>query len=67
MVVVQEKYGPKREDWLMAPRPPCRSFCIQVATVCANAPEFIQTCDEIKCPQIDGTCTPGEFIYLYAQ
>ncbi len=27
--------------------------------MCANAPEFIQTCKEIQCPQTDGACTPG--------
>lgn len=44
----------------VAIRAPCRSFCVQVATVCANDPTFIQTCDRINCPPIDDSCTSGE-------
>lgn len=44
----------------VAPRPPCKSFCVQIATVCANDPDyFIQTCNEIKCPPTQDQCTPG--------
>ncbi len=41
-----------------APRPPCRSFCVQVATVCANNKEFAQLCANIACPPEEEECTP---------
>eukprot|EP01038_Epipyxis_sp_PR26KG_P004907 gene4907-6870_t len=39
-----------------APRPPCKSFCVQVATVCANERDYIHTCNNIVCPQNQGEC-----------
>lgn len=30
--------------------------------VCANEMDFIQTCDEIECPQPDGQCTSDPVI-----
>jgi hypothetical protein len=46
----------------VAPRPPCKSFCVQIATVCANDPDyFIQTCNGIKCPPTQDQCTPGKY------
>lgn len=42
----------------IAPRPPCRSFCVQVAEVCANDPLFIQICNNIACPPMEDECTP---------
>lgn len=57
--IFQEDYTPpKVEDQLIAPRPPCRSFCVQIATVCANDPLFVLTCGEIKCPPTEQACTP---------
>jgi hypothetical protein len=43
---------------VLAPRPPCRSFCIQVAEVCANDPQFLQLCYDIECPPTADDCTP---------
>lgn len=34
-------------------------LCDQVATVCANDPTFIQTCNRIACPPTAAECTPG--------
>lgn len=36
------------------------SSYIQVVTVCANSPDLLQTCNQIKCDEdtLDGTCTP---------
>jgi hypothetical protein len=46
---------------VLAPRPPCKSFCVQIAEVCANDPLFfIQTCEQIVCPPPVGVeCTSG--------
>jgi hypothetical protein len=49
-----------QQDTKLAPRPPCRTFCTQVASVCANSPTFIQTCLEIACPPTETTCTPSK-------
>lgn len=46
----------------VAPRQPCRSFCIQVATLCANDENFMQTCLDIACPLDEGSCTPDPLI-----
>lgn len=43
---------------LIAPRPPCRSFCTQVAEICANDINFMQICLDIKCPPLEVDCTP---------
>ena len=42
----------------VAPRPPCRSFCVQVAEVCASDPKFMQLCYNIKCPPMQDSCEP---------
>jgi len=42
----------------IAPRPPCRSFCVQIATICANDPNFVQLCEQIECPPFEDVCTP---------
>ena len=34
----------------IAPKPPCRSFCVQVADICANDPDFVNLCYNIQCP-----------------
>ena len=46
----------------VAPRPPCRSFCVQVAEVCANDPKFMQLCNNIACPPMEDSCTPDPSI-----
>jgi len=48
-----------RQDYKVAPRYPCRSFCVQVATVCANDPLFMQLCANIACPPLEDDCTPN--------
>eukprot|EP01032_Pedospumella_encystans_P017707 gene17706-20171_t len=47
---------PLQADKKFAPKAPCRSFCVQVATVCANDPTFIHTCNRIRCPPSEGSC-----------
>jgi len=42
----------------ITPKAPCRSFCVQVATICANDPTFIQLCEGIKCPPTEDVCQP---------
>ena len=39
-----------------APRPPCRSFCVQVAELCANDHHFLQLCYDIVCPPTAEDC-----------
>ena len=41
---------------VMAPRPPCRSFCVQVAELCANDHHFLQLCYDIVCPPTAEDC-----------
>lgn len=49
----------------IAPRKPCKSFCVQVATVCANDQDFfIQTCNRILCPPTQDECTPGKVAHI---
>jgi hypothetical protein len=58
----QEKTDPVDQIKTLAQRPPCHSFCVQVAMYCANDPDFfIQTCSRIDCPYPkDKTCTAGK-------
>lgn len=44
---------------IISPRPPCRSFCVQVADICANDPDYINLCYEIMCPPTEDECAPG--------
>lgn len=41
----------------VAPRYPCRSFCVQVATTCAYDPLFVELCRSIACPPTEDSCT----------
>lgn len=41
----------------VAPRYPCRSFCVQVATTCAYDPLFVDLCRSIACPPTEDSCT----------
>lgn len=40
-------------------KPPCRSFCSQIATQCANTLDYMDLCIHIACPPTDTECTPG--------
>ena len=52
-----EKTNFDNEDQFeLAPRPPCRSFCAQVAEVCANDHHFLQLCGDIACPPAEQEC-----------
>mmetsp|Transcript_13065 Transcript_13065/g.12660 ORF Transcript_13065/g.12660 Transcript_13065/m.12660 type:complete len:262 (-) Transcript_13065:1056-1841(-) len=43
----------------IAPRAPCKSFCVQIASTCANDPDaFYIQCEDILCPPTQDTCTP---------
>ncbi len=43
--------------------PPCRSFCVQIAEVCANDYNyFLNICWEISCPPTETYCTPDPYI-----
>jgi len=48
-------------DLMTPPKYPCRSFCTQVAQLCAQHDTWIQNCELIACPPIDEDCTPGPF------
>jgi len=50
--------SPNPVNHKVAPRPPCRSFCVQVAEVCANDPNYMQICKNIQCPPTEDDCTP---------
>eukprot|EP01034_Spumella_vulgaris_P032543 gene32543-40155_t len=59
----QEYLDPVKNIFRTAPRPPCKSFCVQVAQVCANDPKFILTCNDILCPPlVEEDCNPDPFI-----
>jgi len=47
----------------VAPRYPCRAFCVQVAKFCANDPLFIQLCESIACPPTEDDCTPNPTVH----
>lgn len=47
-----------KTNQLIAARPPCRSFCVQISEICANEPEFLQLCGNIACPPFEDECTP---------
>eukprot|EP01039_Chlorochromonas_danica_P002272 gene2272-2487_t len=57
--VYQETTDPVSSIKTVTQRPPCHSFCVQVAMYCANDPDFfIQTCSRIACPYPSSeTCT----------
>eukprot|EP01041_Mallomonas_annulata_P008451 gene8451-17423_t len=54
----EDTTGPDPADHRLSPRYPCRSFCIQIAKVCANEYDFMKVCSEIACPPTDSKCTP---------
>lgn len=43
---------------IVSPRPPCRSFCVQIAQVCANDETYLQLCLDIACPPTSVQCQP---------
>lgn len=46
----------------IAPKPPCRSFCVQVADICANDPDFVNICNNIQCPPTEDECSPDPIV-----
>ncbi len=43
-------------------QPPCRSFCIQIALLCANNEVWKSLCNRIECPPPDGYgCIQGPY------
>mmetsp|Transcript_6088 Transcript_6088/g.9189 ORF Transcript_6088/g.9189 Transcript_6088/m.9189 type:complete len:258 (-) Transcript_6088:156-929(-) len=53
---------PNPEEHKIAPRPPCRSFCVQIAEVCANQADFMDICGFIECPPTEDECTPDPVV-----
>lgn len=50
---------PLKKEHLHTQTPPCRSFCVQIAEVCANDyTAFLNVCLEIECPPEATFCTP---------
>lgn len=60
----EDSSNPNPAEQLKAPRPPCRSFCVQVAEICANDPDFMQLCSNVPCEddEADGSCNPSPFM-----
>lgn len=54
--------SPDPRNHLIAPRPPCRSFCVQIAEVCANEYDFLDICNNILCPPTEDECTPDPMV-----
>ena len=46
----------------IAPKPPCRSFCVQVADLCATDPDFVSLCRNIQCPPTEDECSPDPIV-----
>ena len=46
----------------LAPKPPCRSFCVQIAEICATQAEFVDLCYNIQCPPTGDECSPDPII-----
>lgn len=62
-VYQEDVSSPLASDHKIAPRPPCRSFCVQIASICSNDRTFIQTCLDIYCPPIQDECESGMILY----
>ena len=52
-------FGDRCYNETMAPRKPCRDFCVDLALTCANRDDWINLCHNIGCPQPRGRCTRG--------
>ena len=63
-VYTEQTDDPDSENFVRAPRPPCRSFCTQVAEICANDHHFVQLCHDIVCPPIGDDCEPDPTIFV---
>jgi hypothetical protein len=64
LCIFQESVSsPDPANHIITPRPPCRSFCVQVADICANDPNFINLCYNIACPPTEDECTPGNIVH----
>lgn len=46
---------------VLAQKPPCRSYCVQVAEICANSMEWKALCADIPCPPTGTDCMPGPY------
>ena len=55
-IYYEETDDPEEINHVKSPRPPCRSFCVQVAEVCANDHHFLQLCHDIDCPPYGMDC-----------
>lgn len=59
---LEDVSSPNPDEHQIAPRPPCRSFCVQIAEVCANSADFIHMCSYIACPPTEDECTPDPVV-----
>merc|ERR1712072_1366719 len=54
---------PLKNKQIHTQTPPCRSFCVQIAEVCANDYfYFLNICWQISCPPEETYCTPDPYI-----
>jgi len=61
-VFQEDTHSADPKDHKLAQRPPCRSFCTQIALYCANDYDFINLCWEIACPPTENQCTPDPIL-----
>lgn len=61
-VFQEDTHSADPKDHKLAQRPPCRSFCTQIALYCANEYDFINLCWEIACPPTENQCTPDPIL-----
>lgn len=59
---LEDVSSPNPDEHQIAPRPPCRSFCVQIAEVCANSADFLHMCNYIACPPTEDECTPDPVV-----
>lgn len=59
---MEDVSSPNPDEHQIAPRPPCRSFCVQIAEVCANSADFLHMCNYIACPPTEDECTPDPVV-----
>lgn len=60
---LDEVNRPLKNKQIHTQTPPCRSFCVQIAEVCANDySAFLNVCYDIQCPPTETQCTPDPYI-----
>ena len=60
---LDEVNRPLKNKQINTQTPPCRSFCVQIAEVCANDYNgFLNVCFNIQCPPTETQCTPDPYI-----